>query len=95
VRAAPERDDFRFALAAALRTRGRAGEAAKLLRAAPASSQLRPELQIQLASALVDAGDLDGAQAALRAASDAAPGDARIQALRAALEERNAGAPAP
>jgi len=88
VRGDPARDDFRLALSAALRARGRPADAAALLRAAPAPSQGRFELQVELASALVDAGDLDGARAALDAAAAAAPGDARIEALREALDER-------
>lgn len=90
LRGAPERDDWRLALAAALRARGRAPDAVRVLRAAPARSLERPELQVELAAALVGAGDEDGALAALRAAAAAAPGDARIEALIAALEERRA-----
>jgi tetratricopeptide (TPR) repeat protein len=89
LRAAPEREDWRLGLSGALRARGRAPDAVALLRAVPAD-RATPALQVELASALVDAGDLDGARAALRAAAEAAPGDARIPALMEALEERRA-----
>jgi len=91
LRASPERDDWRIALAAALRARGRPADAIALLRAAPAGGGAATPLRIELAAALVDAGDLDGARAELRAAAEAAPDDARIQTLLAALEDRARG----
>lgn len=90
LRTAPERDDWRLGLAAALRARGRPAEAVSVLRAAPQPGRAATALRVELAAALVDAGDLDGAVAELRAAADAAPQDARIQALLAALEQRAA-----
>lgn len=90
--AAPEREDWRLALSAALRARRRPEEAVALLLASPRRGGATRALRIELAAALVDTGDLSGAQAELRAAARDAPGDERIRALLAALEERT-GAP--
>jgi tetratricopeptide (TPR) repeat protein len=65
---------------------GRDREAIQLLRAALRALPARNDFRLALAAALVRSGDVDGARAALDAALQAAPGDAQIQELRAALD---------